>query len=78
MAYVGDNENIDGVKFVLTEYGKQKSLERGLLNVIKYFTVSDDGLMYSSNTNPTQLKDINGSHLTSTNKPDVGTNIIKK
>ena len=74
MAYVKN----DTVKFVLTEYGKKEGLKRGYLNVIKYFTVSDDGLIYTSNTTPNQLKDVNGSHLTSTNDTSGSINIIKK
>lgn len=79
MAYIeNDTIYIDGVKFVLTDYGKQQGFKHGLLNIIKYFTVSDDGIIYTSDTSPNQLKDVNGSHLTSTNIPSGSINIINK
>jgi len=76
MAYV--ETDINNVKFVLTKYGKEQGLKHGLLNVIKYFTVSDDGLIYTMDVNPSNLKDINGSHTTSSNLPNGNKNVIKK
>jgi hypothetical protein len=74
MAYVETNN----IKFVLTKYGKEQSFERGLFNVLKYFTISDDGVIYTLNVEPENLPDINGSHQTSTNTPTSNKNIIDK
>lgn len=74
MSYV----NTDNIKLVLTNYGKEQGFKHGLSNVIKYFTVSDDGLIYSMEVGPENLKDINGSHQTSTNIPSGSQNTILK
>ena len=67
----------DSIKFVLTNYGKEQGLKHGLLNVIKYFTVNDDKVIYTINVNPNTLQDINGSHQTSTNKVSCTKNTIE-
>ncbi len=72
MAYV----ETDNIKTVLTKYGKEEGLKHGFLNVIKYFTLSDDGVVYTLNEQPTNLKDINGSHTTSTNLSSCNKNRI--
>ena len=74
MAYV----ETDKLKFVLTRYGKEQGLKHGLLNVIKYFTISDDGVIYTMNVQPDKLTDINGSHQTSTNITISDKNVIQK
>jgi hypothetical protein len=74
MAYV----ETDNIKFVLTKYGKEQGLKHGLLNVIKYFTVSDEGVIYTMNVSPDKFPDINGSHQTSTSIPSSNKSIIKK
>jgi hypothetical protein len=73
MAYV----ETDNIKFVLTTYGKEQGLKRGLLNVMKYFTVSDDGVIYTMNVQPDNFLDVNGSHGTSTNVSICNKNIIE-
>lgn len=73
MSYVRDD-----IKFVLTNYGKEEGLKHGLLGIFKYFTVSDDGVMYTMDVNPKDLKDINGSHTTVSNTPNGNKNIIQK
>ena len=67
----------DNVKFVLTSYGKEQGFKHGLLNVMKYFTVSDDGVMYTINVQPDSLNDINGCHTTSTNIASCSKNTIE-
>lgn len=62
MAFVDEE-----VKFVLTNYGKEKGFERGFLNLFKYFSISDDGVRYTSDVEPKKLRDISGTHSTSTN-----------
>lgn len=73
MAYV----ETDNVKFVLTKYGKEQGFKHGLLNVIKYFTVSDDGVIYTINKQPNSLNDINGCHTTSTSIASCSKNTIE-
>jgi hypothetical protein len=73
MAYV----ETSNIKFVLTNYGKEEGLKRGLLNVMRYFTVSDNGVIYTMNVQPTNLLDVNGSHGTSTNVTVYNKNIIE-
>jgi hypothetical protein len=65
MSYVNTNSN--EIQFTLTKVGKELGLKHGLLNVIKYFTVSDAGVIYTMDVEPTKLQDINGNHTTSTN-----------
>jgi hypothetical protein len=73
MAYV----TTDNIKFTLTNYGKEEGLKRGLLDVMKYFTVEDSGVIYTLNVQPDHLPDVNGSHGSSTNLPIGNKNIIK-
>lgn len=73
MAYVETNN----IKFTLTTYGKEEGLKRGLLNVMRYFTVSDNGVIYTMNVQPKNLLDINGSHESSTNVSICDKNIIE-
>ena len=61
MAYVNDD-----IKFTLTTYGKEEGLKRGLLSIMKYFTIHDSGVVYTLNVQPNNLLDVNGSHQTST------------
>jgi len=72
MAYLETNNQI---KFVLTKAGKEIGLKDGFLNVFKYFTVSDKGVIYTMDVQPDKFTDLNGSHSTSTNIPN-GTSII--
>lgn len=65
MAYVENSDN--QMKFVLTSRGKELMFEHGLLNILKYFSVSDGGVIYTMDVEPNKLKDINGSHTNSTN-----------
>jgi len=65
MAYV-DTENNE-MKLTLTNRGKEMGLKHGLLNVIKYFSIGDSGVIYTMDVEPTKLKDVNGNHSTSTN-----------
>jgi len=74
MGYVETND----IKFVLTNYGKEQSLKYGLSNVIKYFSVSDDGVIYTMYEEPNKLLDVNGSHKTSTNITSCNKNLIQK
>jgi hypothetical protein len=73
MSYVRDD-----IKFVLTNYGKEQGLKHGFLNIFKYFTVSDDGVIYTMEVEPTDLNDINGLHTTSSKIPNGNKNIIQK
>jgi hypothetical protein len=73
MAYVETNN----IKFTLTTYGKEEGLKRGLLDVMKYFTVSDNGVIYTMNVQPKNLLDVNGSHGASTNVSICDKNIIE-
>tara|TARA_R110002012_G_C11433814_1_gene589735 strand:+ start:360 stop:584 length:225 start_codon:yes stop_codon:yes gene_type:complete len=68
----------DNIKFVLTNYGKEQTLKYGLSNVIKYFSVSDDGVIYTMYEEPNKLLDVNGSHQTSTNITSCNKNLIQK
>lgn len=52
--------NTDGVKFVLTDEGKKTLLNGGLLNLIQFFSVHDDEVIYTLDTFP-KVIDINGS-----------------
>ena len=74
MAYV----ETSGLKFVLTNSGKEEGLTHGFVNIFKYFTIGDSATIYTLETKPNDLLDINGSHGTSTNRP-IGrnNNIIK-
>ena len=74
MAYV----ETDNIKFVLTKYGKEQGLKHGLLNVIKYFTVSDEGVIYTMDNEPNKFPDVNGSHQTSSNIASSNKNLIQK
>jgi hypothetical protein len=78
MAYVetGDKK----LKFVLTTKGKEEGLREGFLNIFKYFTVGDSQVIYTLESSPNNLIDINGSHETSTNVSSCpsNNNIINK
>jgi hypothetical protein len=52
--------NNDNIKFVLTDRGKMTLLRGGLNNLIKYFSVHDDEVIYTIDVNP-KVVDINGS-----------------
>lgn len=65
MSYVESNNN--EMKFVLTKQGKEMGLRYGLINVLKYFSVSDVGVNYTMDVEPEKIPDINGSHNNSTN-----------
>lgn len=73
MAYVDKK-----MKFVLTNYGKEQILKKGVTKTIKYFTLSDDGVNYTLDFEPDNLLDVSGSHESSTNLNSVNKNIIKK
>lgn len=73
MAYVDKK-----MKFVLTNYGKEQVFKKGIINTLKYFTISDDGVNYTIDVEPNNLLDISGSHDTSTNNNSINKNIIKK
>lgn len=73
MAYVRED-----IKFVLTNRGKEEAYKHGLSKIFKYFTVSDDGFMYTLDVKPTDLTDVNGSHTTSTNIISGNNNNIQK
>jgi hypothetical protein len=77
MAYITE-ENTDNIKLVLTNYGKEQAFKTGLLNVIKYFTISDDGLIYTMDVKPTEFIDMNGLHKTSSNISSGNKNNIQK
>ena len=73
MAYVNND-----IKFTLTTYGKEEGLKRGLLSIMKYFTIHDSGVIYTLDVQPNNLLDVNGSHQTSTKVSDCDNNKIIK
>jgi hypothetical protein len=76
MAFVETNNN--EVKFTLTNEGKVSWMEHGLLDSLRYFSISDKGVNYTLEEAPTKLTDMNGSHKTSTNVPSCSTIRVNK
>lgn len=76
MSYVESNNN--EMKFVLTKQGKEMGLQHGLINILKYFSVSDNGVNYTMDVAPDKIPDINGSHNNTTNIKSCSTYKINK
>lgn len=70
MAYTQTNSN--EMKFVLTNAGKKLAFEQGLSNIIKYFSLCDDDVIYTMDVEPDKLKAINGYNEASTDVKSCG------
>ena len=62
------DKNNDDVRLTLTDYGKSKFLNEGYRDTFKYFSLSDDGVIYWLDISPEGVLDITGSHKASTFK----------
>lgn len=62
------NENDNNVRLTFTDYGKIKFLTEGYKNTFKYFSLSDDGVIYTLSVLPDGILDITGTHKSSTFK----------
>ena len=58
MSFIGGD--IDSLKFVLTNKGKQILIEKGWENLNIYYTFFDDDVNYTIDTFPNLISDING------------------
>jgi hypothetical protein len=61
MAFI-EGEDINVIKLVLTNYGKKRFLESGLLPQFKYYSLIDKNLIYNANVEPDKLPALNGSN----------------
>jgi len=62
------DKNINEVKLILTPYGKSKFLGNGYRDSFKYFSLSDDNIIYHLCVEPQGILEITGSHKSSTTK----------
>ena len=58
MSFIGGD--IDSLKFVLTNKGKQILIEKGWENLNIYYTFFDDDVNYTINSYPNLISDVNG------------------
>lgn len=58
MSFIGGD--IDSLKFVLTNKGKQILIEKGWENLNIYYTFFDDDVNYTVDSYPNLISDING------------------
>jgi hypothetical protein len=68
MGFVEDNN--DEVRLTLTPYGKTKFLSNGVMDTFKYFSFSDDDIIYHLCVEPQGILEITGSHKSSTTKKE--------
>ena len=64
------DNNIDEVKLILTPYGKTKFLSNGFKDTFRYFSFSDDTVIYHLCVEPQGILEITGSHKSSTTKSE--------
>jgi len=60
MAFIKSSENKE-IKLVLTNWGKRRFLEDGLLGQLKYFALIDTDINYTVDVVPNKFPDFNGS-----------------
>lgn len=64
------DKNIDEVQLNLTTYGKMKFLNKGFRDTFRYFSFSDDDVLYHLCVEPQGILEITGSHKSSTTKSE--------
>lgn len=64
------DNNIKEVKLILTPYGKTKFLSNGSNETFKYFSFSDDDVLYHLCVEPQGVLEITGSHKSSTTRKE--------
>lgn len=64
------DKNIKDVKLILTPYGKTKFLTNGFKETFKYFSFSDDDVIYYLCVEPQGILEITGSHKSSTTQKE--------
>ena len=62
------DNNINEVRLVLTQYGKKEFLSNGVDRTFRFFSFSDDNVLYDLCVEPQGVLDITGSHKSSTTK----------
>jgi hypothetical protein len=68
MGFIQNNN--DEVRLILTNYGKTKFLSNGVVDTFKYFSFSDDDVLYHLCVEPQGILEITGSHKSSTTKKE--------
>tara|TARA_R110001592_G_scaffold317875_6_gene594869 strand:+ start:589 stop:822 length:234 start_codon:yes stop_codon:yes gene_type:complete len=61
-------KDISEVRLTLTDYGKTEFYGKGLNDTFRYFSFSDDGVIYHLCVEPQGILDITGSHKSSTTR----------
>jgi hypothetical protein len=64
------DKNTDEVKLTLTPHGKIEFLTKGFKDTFRYFSFSDDDVLYHLCVEPQGVLDIRGSHKSSTTKSE--------
>lgn len=64
------SKDIKEVKLILTPYGKTKFYTKGFKDTFRYFSFSDDGVIYHLCVEPQGILKITGSHKSSTTKSE--------
>ena len=63
-------KNTNEVKLILTPYGKTKFLTKGFKDTFRYFSFSDDDIIYHLCVEPQGVLEITGSHKSSTTQKE--------
>jgi hypothetical protein len=64
------SKNTNEVRLILTPYGKVQFYSKGVKDTFRYFSFSDDDVLYHLCVEPQGILEITGSHKSSTTRSE--------